>query len=54
MSLVMTESGRFIEIQGTAESAPFTAEEMVSMVAMARKGIDALIATQMKILEGRL
>ncbi|MCX6338728.1 MAG: ribonuclease PH [Candidatus Aureabacteria bacterium] len=54
MNLVMTESGRFIEIQGTAESAPFTAEEMVSMVAMARKGIDALIATQMKILEGRL
>jgi ribonuclease PH len=52
MNLVMTESGKFIEIQGTAESTPFTAEEMVAMVAMARKGIDALISTQKGVLGG--
>jgi len=52
MNLVMTESGKFVEIQGTAESAPFTAEEMVAMVAMARKGIDALISTQKGVLGG--
>jgi ribonuclease PH len=54
MNLVMTESGKFIEIQGTAESAPFTAEEMVAMVAMARKGITTLIDTQKKALGGML
>jgi len=54
MNLVMTESGKFIEIQGTAESAPFTAEEMAAMVAMARKGITTLIDTQKKALGGIL
>jgi ribonuclease PH len=52
MNLVMTESGRFIEIQGTAESAPFTAEEMAVMVALARQGIIALIGTQKRVLGG--
>ena len=53
MNLVVTESGRFIEIQGTAETEPFTAEEMASLTAMARSGIAALIETQKRALEGR-
>jgi ribonuclease PH len=53
MNLVVTEGGRFIEIQGTAESEPFTAEEMTSMTAMARAGIAALIETQKGVLGGR-
>lgn len=52
MNLVLTESGRFIEIQGTAESAPFTAEEMATMVALARQGITALIGAQKRVLGG--
>lgn len=54
MNLVVTESGRFIEIQGTAETEPFTAEEMASLTATARSGIAALIETQKRALEGRL
>ena len=53
MNLIVTESGRFIEIQGTAETEPFTAEEMASLTAMARSGIAALIETQKRALEGR-
>ncbi|MEI6633887.1 MAG: ribonuclease PH [Chlamydiota bacterium] len=53
MNLVVTEGGRFIEIQGTAESEPFTSEEMTSMTAMARAGIAALIETQKSVFGGR-
>ena len=52
MNLVLTESGKFVEIQGTAESAPFTAEEMEIMVTLARKGIAALIGSQKRVLGG--
>ena len=53
MNLVITESGRFIEIQGTAETEPFTASEMESLTATARAGIAALIETQRRALAGR-
>jgi ribonuclease PH len=52
MNLVITESGQFIEIQGTAESAPFSADEMATMVALARKGITTLIGEQKRALGG--
>lgn len=52
MNIVMTESGKFIEIQGTAESAPFTAEEMAVMIALASKGIAALIGAGKRVLGG--
>ncbi|MDD5557506.1 MAG: ribonuclease PH [bacterium] len=51
MNLVMTEGGRLIEIQGTAEASPFTIEELSAMIGMARGGIDALIAEQRRALE---
>jgi len=38
MNVVMTESGRFVEIQGTGEDRPFTPEEMAEMLALAKKG----------------
>jgi ribonuclease PH len=50
MNLVMTESGKLIEIQGTAEVEPFGIEEMATMVAMGRGGIAALIAVQKQVL----
>jgi ribonuclease PH len=46
MNVVMTESGRFIEIQGTAEAKPFSAEELGRMLGLAKKGIGELVALQ--------
>ncbi len=50
MNVVMTGSGRIIEIQGTAEGNPFSEEELGNMLALARKGINELIAMQRRIL----
>lgn len=52
MNLVMTEGGKFIEIQGTGESAPFSPEELASMIDMARRGIRSLIGIQHAVLLG--
>ena len=46
MNVVMTDSGQFIEIQGTAEGVPFSEQEMNEMLALARKGIGELCAAQ--------
>jgi ribonuclease PH len=46
MNVVMTESGGFVELQGTAEGKPFSADEMQAMLALARKGIGELIVAQ--------
>lgn len=46
MNVVMDQSGRFIEIQGTAEGAPFSREEMETLLALAEKGINKIIAAQ--------
>jgi ribonuclease PH len=46
MNLVMTGSGKFVEIQGTAEEDPFSEEEMQQMVASAKTGIQELIKIQ--------
>jgi len=46
MNLVMTESGRLVEIQGTAEGLPFTRQEMLTLLALAEKGIKTLIGAQ--------
>ena len=50
MNIVMTGSGGFVEIQGTAEGAPFSHAEMHSLLALADKGIRELIALQRKAL----
>jgi ribonuclease PH len=46
MNVVMTGSGKFVEIQGTAEEEPFDAEQMQHMLGYAQKGIQELIKTQ--------
>lgn len=51
MNVVMTESGKFIEIQGTAEQEPFGAETLGKMLKLAKKGIDELIRAQKEVLE---
>lgn len=46
MNLVMSESGGIIEIQGTAEKAPFTEDEFQAMFALGKKGILELVELQ--------
>lgn len=50
MNFVMDDSGRFIEIQGTAEGEPFTREEMSAMTTLAENGINELIQHQKRAL----
>ena len=50
MNVVMTDAGGFIEVQGTAEDAPFSQNEMLAMMALARSGIEELLALQKKVL----
>jgi ribonuclease PH len=45
-NLVMTESGGFVEIQGTAEGEPFGRDELESFLDLGAKGIRELIALQ--------
>jgi ribonuclease PH len=53
MNLVMTGSGRFVEIQGTAEKQPFTPEQLQSLLALGSMGIGLLIRAQRSALEVR-
>ncbi|MBT6579208.1 MAG: ribonuclease PH [Cellvibrionales bacterium] len=46
MNVVMTEQGKFIEIQGTAEETPFSQQELSSMLALAESGISELVELQ--------
>ena len=51
MNVVMTGSGGFVEIQGTAEGAPFSRAEMDALLVLADKGIRELIGVQARALE---
>jgi ribonuclease PH len=46
MNVVMTGDGRFVEVQGTAEGAPFSRGELDSLLGLAEAGIGELIAAQ--------
>lgn len=48
MNFVMTGSGKFVEIQGTAEGKPFSKRDMDSLTALAQKGIETLVSYQKK------
>jgi len=50
MNVVATDKGRFVELQGTGETATFTEEEMNAMLALAKKGIAQLIEKQREAL----
>ncbi|HTJ55988.1 MAG TPA: ribonuclease PH [Devosiaceae bacterium] len=49
-NFVMTGSGKFVEIQGTAEAAPFSREELDQLMALAEHGIGDLTAMQQEAL----
>lgn len=50
MNVVCTGTGRFIEIQGTAEAEPFDRSQMDQMLSLAEKGLAELFAIQRKAL----
>ncbi len=50
MNVIRTDAGRYIEIQGTAESTPFTRAEMERMITLADAGVDQLVALQRQTL----
>ncbi len=52
MNVVMLESGGFIEVQGTAEGAPFSDTELERMLSLARQGILSLARHQRLALQG--
>jgi ribonuclease PH len=45
-NFVMTGAGNIIEIQGTAEKTPFTEEQFLALLALARKGVGKLVDLQ--------
>jgi ribonuclease PH len=49
MNIVMTGKGRFVEIQGTAEGAPFSKTQMEGLIVLAKQGIEELIEIQRKL-----
>jgi ribonuclease PH len=52
MNVVMTGAGGFVEIQGTAEGAPFTGDELNALLALAQKGVAELVEAQKRSLKG--
>ena len=53
MNVVMTGGGGFVEVQGTAEGAPFTRAQMDALLALADAGIRELVAAQQAALGRR-
>ncbi len=50
MNFIMTESGKIVEIQGTAEGEPFSEEEFNQLLQMGKQGIKEIIAKQKEAL----
>ncbi len=50
MNVVMTETGKIIEVQGTAEGEPFSQEELIQLLGLAREGIESIIEAQKQAL----
>ena len=53
MNVIMTESGKFVEIQGCAEETPFSHDELLAMLDYARKGLSTLFSLQHKVINYR-
>jgi ribonuclease PH len=49
-NVVMTSSGRFVEVQGTAEGLPFARTELDGMLALAELGIGQILQVQAEVL----
>ena len=54
MNVVMTQSGKLVEIQGTAEGMPFSKDMLNSLIKLAEEGINNLINIQERLIEGEI
>src|SRR5258707_14891296 len=50
MNIVATDKGQFVELQGTAEGATFSEEQMTAMLGLAKEGIASLVEKQREVL----
>lgn len=50
MNVIMTEEGKFVEVQGTGEENPFSMEEFTRLLELAKEGITSLIGIQKEVL----
>lgn len=53
MNVVMTGSGGFVEVQGTAEGVPFTRDQAVELIDLAAVGIEQLLDVQRSVLSSK-
>lgn len=53
MNVVMTDDGRFIEIQGTAESEPMSGDDVQALLDLAHGGIETILTKQQQAISGR-
>ena len=53
MNVVMTGTGAFVEVQGTAEQTPFGKDQLAELLALAERGIDALVGLQRRAVATR-
>lgn len=51
MNIVMTSNGKFVEVQGTAEGAPFSMEELQALLSCAQKALTIVMKEQRSILD---
>ena len=51
MNIVMTGSGGIVEVQGTAEGAPFSRAELDALLALAQDGIGEIVTLQKEALK---
>lgn len=50
MNVVMTEDGRMVEVQGTAEGEPFSHDELMTLLGLAKNGIEMIMDKQRAVL----
>ena len=48
LNVIMTDDGKFVELQGCAEHKPFTDEHLAVMIGLAKKGLKSLFRLQKK------
>jgi len=51
MNLVLTSTGQYVEVQGTAEQAPFSPEQLQGLCALGWRGVERLCALQLEAIE---
>ncbi|MEB3100415.1 ribonuclease PH [Ferviditalea candida] len=54
MNVVMTGSGKYVEIQGTGEDSPFSKDELDSLLSLSESGIRSLIEIQKSVLGAQI